>query len=209
MIKREFKEEKMLTNETIDGLLGITESYQAPQVMMEYMLDNSRREDLFNSFIDVEWKMDYEWFSGYFESEHADRKVKKQDFTPQSVSGLLASLVSGNTYFECAAGTGGIMIQNWHRQRLSVSPSAYDPRSYWYQVEELSDRAIPFLIFNMAIRGMNGVIIHGDSLMQTAKEVYFIRNDSADFQRFSEVIKMPHRQDVERELNITFSGGGD
>ncbi len=66
----------------------------------------------------------------------------------------------------------------------------------------MSDRAIPFLIFNMAIRGMNGVVTQCDSLERKAKEVYFIRNDSDNFLGFSEVIKMPHTEDVEKELNI-------
>jgi len=198
----------MLTNATINRLLGITESYQAPQVMLAHMLDNEKHEQLFCAFLEHETRMGYEWFSGYFEIEHADRRVKKQDFTPMSVSRLLAGLTGGNTYFECAAGTGGIMIQYWNEQRMHAGPSGYDPRSYWYQVEELSDRAVPFLIFNMAIRGMCGVVIHGDSLERTAKEVYFIRNGSADFQRFSEVIKMEHSETLERELGITFCHEG-
>jgi len=198
----------MLTNATINRLLGITESYQAPQVMLAHMLDNEKHEQLFCAFLEHETRMGHEWFSEYFESEHADRRVKKQDFTPMSVSRLLAGLTGGNTYFECAAGTGGIMIQYWNEQRMHAGPSGYDPRSYWYQVEELSDRAVPFLIFNMAIRGMCGVIIHGDSLERTAKEAYFIRNDSADFLRFSEVIKMEHSETLERELGITFCHEG-
>ena len=152
--------------------------------------------------------MDYEWFQMYFESEHSDRKVKKQDFTPLSVSKLLTELVEGNTYFECAAGTGGILIQAWDEHRMAVSPFQYDPRAYWYQVEELSDRAIPFLIFNMSIRGMNGIIIHGDSLSRETKDVYFIRNDCANFLGFSEVIKMEHSEMLEKELNIKFREEG-
>ena len=194
----------MLTNETINRLLGITESYQAPQVMLAHMLDNEKREQLFHAFLEHEAKMGYEWFSGYFESEHADRRVKKQDFTPMSVSRLLAGLAGGNTYFESAAGTGGIMIQVWNEQRMQAGPSNYDPRSYWYRAEELSDRAVPFLIFNMAIRGMCGVVIHGDSLERTAKKVYFIRNGSADFLKFSEVHKMEHSKELENELGVTF-----
>lgn len=196
----------MITNETINMLLGITESYQAPSVMIQYMLKKEKREALFRSFLEKETNVSYEWFYLYFESEHADRKVKKQDFTPQSVSQILAGLTGGNTYFECAAGTGGIMIQFWDQERKKVRPDQYDPRAYWYQVEELSDRAIPFLIFNMAIRGMNGVIIHGDSLERSAKDAYFIRNDSPDFLRFSEVHKMPKSKKLEKELNVTFLG---
>jgi len=197
----------MLTNKKINELLGITESYQAPQEMLAYMLDTEKREELFCAFLEHETRMGYEWFSEYFESEHSDRKVKKQDFTPMSVSRLLAQLTGGSTYFECAAGTGGILIQKWNEQRMRIGPARYDPRTYWYQVEELSDRAVPFLIFNMAIRGMCGVIIHGDSLEQKVKDVYFIRNDSADFLKFSGVYKMEHSEELERELGIFFRGG--
>jgi len=197
----------MLTNETINKLLGITESYQAPQVMLAHMLDPEKREKLFCAFLEHETRMGYEWFAEYFESEHSDRRVKKQDFTPVSVSELLAQLTGGNTYFECAVGTGGILIQKWNEQRMRAGPARYDPRAYWYQVEELSDRAVPFLIFNMAIRGMCGVIIHGDSLDRKVKDVYFIRNDSTDFLRFGEVIKMEHNKELEHELGISFEGG--
>lgn len=167
------------------------------------MLDDEKRSQLFNQFLEEEWRVDYEWFHEYFQNEHADKKIKKQDFTPNSVSELLARLSGqNNTYFEAAAGTGGIMIQAWNNHRFAAGPANFDPRSYWYQVEELSDRSIPFLIFNMAIRGMNGAILHGDSLLREFKNVYFIRNDSADFLNFSEVIPMPKTDELIQELNI-------
>jgi N-6 DNA Methylase. len=198
----------MISNEKINKLLGITESYQAPAVMLAIMLDTKKRKKLFDEFLEYENKMDYEWFMNYFESEHADRKTKKQDFTPMSVATTLNRLVrtrkkdEDNLYFESTAGNGGIMIKNWHETRTRTTPFSYDPRAYWHQVEELSDRAIPFLIFNMSIRGMNGVIIHGDSLERTASEVYFIRNDSGNYLGFSEVIKMEHTDLLARELDI-------
>src|SRR5690606_11745086 len=135
------------------------------------------------------------WFQEYFEDEHADRKNQKQDFTPDSISELL-SILTGSTdsYFESTAGTGGILIKSWLKN--------IDNKKRWYKVEELSDRAIPFLIFNMAIRGMNGVILHGDSLTRKFKDVYFIRNNSSDFLVFSEVIKMPHTDALKKEWNV-------
>ena len=84
-----------------------------------------------------------------------------------------------------------------------ISLFTYDPRNYFYQVEEMSDRAIPFLLFNMAIRGMNGVAIQCDSLSRKTKEAYFIRNDSDNWLGFSEVIKLPHTKAVQEELNIS------
>lgn len=66
----------------------------------------------------------------------------------------------------------------------------------------MSDRAVPFLIFNMSIRGMNGAIVQCDSLNRKTKEVYFIRNNTSDYLAFSDVIKMPHNQEVEQFYHI-------
>ena len=84
-----------------------------------------------------------------------------------------------------------------------ISIFTYDPRNYWYQAEEMSDRAIPFLVFNMAIRGMNGVAVQCDSLSRDAKEAYFIRNDTDNWLGFSEIIKLPHTDAVRNELGIS------
>lgn len=180
----------MLNAEKINEILGIDESYKAPDRMMKILSDQAERLKVFDEFLKVDNDLSYEWFQSYFEDEHSDRKVKKQDFTPQSVSRLLAGLVGQrDNYFEAAAGTGGIMIQFWNS-----NPNA------WYHVEELSDRAVPFLLFNMSIRGMNGVCYHGDSLSRIAKNVYFIRNQNGD--KFSEVIEMPKNEAVKVNFNI-------
>lgn len=163
----------MLSNDKINQLLNITESYQAPSKTLEVMLSDSKN-DLFNKFLEIEPNLSYEWFQGYFETEHADRKVKKQDFTPNSVSKLMSLLVGKrDTYFEAAAGTGGIAIQFWNE-----NPDA------WFRLEELSDRSVPFLIFNMAIRGANGVVLHGDSLDRNFKGMYYIKRNG----QFSDII---------------------
>lgn len=177
--------------EKINQLLKITESYKAPDAMLNLVLSESRNE-LFKDFLDVETDLSYEWFQSYFENEHSDRKVKKQDFTPNSVSSLLSQLVGKrDSYFEATAGTGGIAIQFWNH-----NPEA------WFKLEELSDRAIPFLVFNMAIRGVNGVILHGDSITREFKDVYFIRNMQEQYGAFSEVIVMPKTEILMNELNI-------
>ena len=85
---------------------------------------------------------------------------------------------------------------------MKASIARADPRAYWYQVEELSDRALPFLIFNMAIRGMNGAIAHGDSLERKFKNVYFIRNDTPEFLKYSEVHVMPKTEMLKKEFDV-------
>ncbi|HFU4876949.1 TPA: SAM-dependent DNA methyltransferase, partial [Streptococcus pyogenes] len=76
------------------------------------------------------------------------------------------------------------------------------PSKYWYHVEELSDKAVPFLLFNMSIRGINGVVVHGDSLTRQVKNIYFLQNTKDDMLSFSDINVMPRTQDIEREFNV-------
>lgn len=154
----------MLTNEKINELLSVEDSYKAPENLMKILLEDAKRQQVFNEFLSITSDLSKEWFQGYFEAEHADRKNKKQDFTPTSASQICAEIVgASDRYFEAAAGTGGMMIQYWNN-----NPNAF------FEVEELSDRAIPFLLFNMSIRKMTGIIRHGDSLKREFKEIYNI-----------------------------------
>lgn len=164
----------MLTNEKINEFLGITESYQAPRTLLSILMDEAKKNCLFEQFLQEEPNLSYEWFHDYFEAEHADRKKKKQDFTPDSVSELCAKIIGpSDEYFEAAAGTGGMMIQAWN-----VNPNRF------FTVEELSDRSIPFLIFNLSIRNINGVVRHGDSLKQDFKNTYVLNSG----EKFSQII---------------------
>lgn len=209
---------------TVNKILGIDESYKAPEKMLNLMLDGKKRLETFKKFLDFSTDMSFDWFHEYYQDEQAERRSQKQDFTPDSIAQLLNDLVekdrSAGEYFEPAAGTGGVLIKRWWNDRLKdpvhlahvkksvldknkgISIFTYDPRNYWYQVEEMSDRALPFLIFNMSIRGMNGAIVQCDSLSRKTKEIYFIRNNTSDFLAFSDVIKMPHTKEVEDFYHI-------
>lgn len=193
----------MLTSKIVNDLLGVDDSYKAPESLLEKMLDNEARINLFDEFLKVEQELDRDWFVDYFQEEHSERKRFNQDFTPLSMTNLLNQLAGNSrSYFESAAGSGGLLIGAWDQNRAEACEHRLDSRSYWYQVEELSDRAVPFLIFNMAIRGMNGVILHGDSLERSFKEVYFIRNESTEFLEYSEVFVMPKTEMLKAEFDI-------
>ena len=192
----------------INDLLGIKDSYQAPQRIMDILYSGIEdRNKVFMNFLEAFDKdVTYDWFHDYFQDEHADRKKHKQDFTPQSISKLLGEIVGseGNTYYEPAAGTGGILIERWNQDRTKHSPFDYEPRDYYYTAEELSDRAIPFLLFNMLIRGMNGNVVQCDVLTREATGAFFIQNDANDFMGFSSLNLLPYNEDTETELNINF-----
>ncbi|OJG36213.1 hypothetical protein RV00_GL001572 [Enterococcus devriesei] len=185
-------------------MIGVKESYQASDALMAILFDKAKREKMFKSFLEIEWRLDHDWFHAYFEEEHANKKKYAQDFTPDSISKLLAKIAgSSSSNLDVAAGTGSLMIQKWNQDRLSISPFEYRPSLFFYQCEELSDRALPFLLFNLLIRGMNATVVHGDALSREAKQAYFLQNDKNDPVSFSNLNVMPHSPIAEREFDIS------
>ncbi|WP_333744888.1 N-6 DNA methylase [Lactobacillus delbrueckii] len=107
--------------ETVNKILGIDDAYKAPTRLMELMMDAHKREDTFKAFLKIDTDLSFDWFHHYFEEEQAQRKTRKQDFTPDSVSTLLQALVGkrSGSYYEPAAGTGGLMIKRWVQDRAT------------------------------------------------------------------------------------------
>ena len=192
-------------------VLKVSDSYQIPDKLMEIIYNKEEREKLFVELLEInDYQVGHDWFIKHFEDEHADRKVKKQDFTPKSVANLLSKLALCNegdagNYYEVAAGTGSILISHWNNYRMTYSPFDYEPKYHFAFVEELSDRAIPFLLINMMIRGMNGIVLHCDSLTRECKNAYFICNTYNDHLKFSGITNIPHTKEFEKELMVKFS----
>lgn len=200
--------ENMLSK--VNRLIGVDESYKAPQRLMEIISDKDTAKETFLNFMkEFSYDLSYEWFNTYFEDEHADRRNKKQDFTPTSVSKLISEIHGNKPQYgvihEPAAGTGNTIISHWYREtRKHKFPWDYHPDYYLYLCEELSDKTIPFLLFNLMIRGMNALIIHGNSLTREAKEVYHCDNKMDSLMCFSELRKLPHTKEIEDICNIRF-----
>lgn len=152
----------------INEQLGVSDSYQAPDALLRILYNKEVRENIFRNFLEeYDYDVSYDWFTLYFQEEHADRKVKKQDFTPNSVATILSKLTDsgelGNgLIYDAPAGTGGLLINKWEHDRMNSNPFDYKPGWYLHVAEDLSDRAIPFLLFNVMIRGMNAVVSHCD-----------------------------------------------
>ena len=188
-------------------IIGIDDCFEAPNKIMETLFNKEAREKMFTALLKANnYNVDEDFFLKYFEEEYAERKSKKQLFTPPSISKLTALLVNSDkgNYFECCCGTGSMLIAHWATLRKKFSPLDYKPSYHFATVEELSDRTIPFLLTNMMIRGMNGVVIHGDSLTRKCKDIYYVFNENDDHLQFSNIIKLPHVEKVEKEFNIFF-----
>lgn len=169
----------MLTIQKIDEILGVTESFHAPYKLNEILFNKNEREAVFNRFLKIEEDLSFDWFTDYFQSEHSDRKGKKQDFTPDGIVTLVSELLgSTNSNVDICAGTGGLTIKRY----------VNNPNAHFY-CEEFSDRAFPFLLFNLAIRNVNAIVCHGDSLTRDFKAVYQLTKTEtfSDIQKIDEV----------------------
>lgn len=193
------------TADLVHKLIGVREAQQAPSTLMQILMNQPKREELFKAFLEVSKDVSYDWFTDYFQDEQADRKGKKQDFTPTSVSKLANLLVRSRDegeYYEIAAGTGSMLIQRWQQDCEKHLPWNYFPSMYFYHLEELGDSTLPFLLFNCAIRGMNASVVNGDSLERTARQIYFVQNEDDDFLHFSTINAMPHSEAVASAFGI-------
>ncbi|MCG7345329.1 N-6 DNA methylase [Sporosarcina sp. ACRSL] len=180
--------------------------------MWAILRDKERREALFRKALELhDYNVDYDWFHRYFQDEHADRAQKKQDFTPNSVATLLSALVSGerevgDTYYEPCAGTGGITIRQWDADRRATPFFEYVPSMFLYQAEELSDRAVPFLLFNLAIRGMNASVVQVDVLSRKgAKGAWLVQNTNDDHLQYSAIHLFPYDDASAEYFNVEWT----
>lgn len=169
--------------EKINKILNIDDSYKAPERVMNMLYNKKEREKvckellkLFNNDVSCDW------FREYYEQEQAERKTKKQDFTPQCVTELVSKIVGNKApSYDCCSGTGGITISKWYNDCLQENPFSYNPAEHLYVCEELSDRATPFLLLNLIIRGMNAIVIQCDVLTRQCKGIFFIYNQKMIF----------------------------
>ena len=193
----------------INKILGIRDSYKAPDRLMDILYgDIKERDKVFKQFLELyNYDVSWDWFHEYFQEEHAERKSRKQDFTPESIAKVLsgvADMPDNSTIYEPTAGTGGVLITNWNQTRMKSNPFTYRPSNYFHLVEELSDRTLPYLLFNLIIRGMNAVVIHGDTLTRESYGVFFIQNDGDDHMKYSSLNRMKYNEDTEKMFNVKF-----
>lgn len=177
--------------------------------LKDILFDKARRNKFFMDILSIDKDVYTDTFKQYFEEYAAERKSNKQDYTPDSIAGMLAALTRSEPQqsskwsgYDPTAGTGSLLIQKWKDDQLAESPFSYAPHNYLYRADELADNVIPYLLLNLALRGMNCIVVHGDTLERTAKQIYFVQNADDNFLGFSDINVMPHTEDVSKEFGI-------
>lgn len=143
---------------------NLKESYELPTRLLAAMLDTNERERLCDMIVQEIGSIGTQDFiRDMFQSEQGDRDKLKQDYTPDCICRLFELLtisIDGN-YADICGGTGALTLAAADRERP-------------YYIEELSTRAIPFLLLNLSIRNMKATVNNCDSLTGESQCGYIV-----------------------------------
>jgi len=208
---------------TIAKLLHGDDLASTSEYLMGILFDKDKREHLFRQFLEYETNVDYDWFNLYYSQEMTRVSKKTKSFySPPALGKLAKQLVDvartdgdteatkrnlGATNYDIGAGTGQLTVTAWDANRRKHSPFSYKPSMYFYVAEELKQegkpsRSLPFLLFNYLIRGMDGVVIAGDSLTRSISQVYFIQQPEDNHLGFSSLNVMPRTSDTMEAFDV-------
>lgn len=208
---------------TIAKLLHGDDLASTSEYLMSILFDKDKREHLFRQFLEYETNVDYDWFNLYYSQEMTRVSKKTKSFySPPALGKLAKQLVDvartdgdteatkrnlGATNYDIAAGSGQLTVTAWDANRRKHNPFDYKPSMYFYVAEELKQegkpsRSLPFLLFNYLIRGMDGVVIAGDSLTRSISQVYFIQQPEDNHLGFSSLNVMPRTADTMEAFDV-------
>lgn len=147
-----------MTNEEFNNILGIKESYEMPEKLME-ILTGENVIDFYEKLLNLDLDLKKDVLRDYFQAEHGDRGKLKQDYTPDCVCELVRRLSGdGKDVLDVCAGTGA----------LSIACSS----GGFHRAEEVSTRALPVLLLNFGIRGYRGEVALRDVLTGKTESSY-------------------------------------
>lgn len=172
-----------MNNERINEILGVREAFELPEKLLKSVLENNTK--LYDVFISEEPDLEKDLFNEYYQTEHGDRDKLKQDFTPQELAYLVNCLAGeGEKAADICAGTGTLTINNWKIDKNRK-----------HHIEEYSSRALPILLFNLAIRNINAEVWHMDVLSREVFGVYEVKQS----EKYSTVTKIEKEYNTEKQ----------
>lgn len=122
--------------------------------------------NIYQKFEELVEDLSIDWMQKVFQYYLADRKEKKQDYTPKSLAKLMAKIALKNNdglIVDMCAGSGALTIQAWNLNK-----------DLEFECLEFDEKVLPILIFNMAIRNIRSTVKHMDVLQDEILNIYTI-----------------------------------
>ena len=169
------------------------------------LLNVTKTSEIGNALLDVVLKPNFyifdeykklddgskDWLQSLWQYYEADRTEKKQDYTPKSLCKLVSAL-AGNceTVYDCCGGSGALAVQ-----------MLKDSKAKFVYVEELDEKVIPFLLFNLCLHNVNGYVLNGDVLTRKFLKIYKLSADD----KYSKVDELPSNEQINLHCDVAVS----
>lgn len=108
-----------------------------------------------------------DWLQKIFQYYEADRKEKMQDYTPLTLArfvGKLTETGQEKSVYDLCAGSGALTIQKWNLNH-----------DLYFVCYEYDKKVIPLLLFNLAVRNINALVVNGDALQDEVFTQYTVK----------------------------------
>lgn len=162
---------------------------EAPQKLLQALFLS--KNELFNDWISRFPDLSKDNLQPIFQYYMADRKEKMQDYTPASLAKALCFVVdvkNGGKVYDMCAGSGALTIQAWNINKDCT-----------FICQELDERVIPFLLFNLAIRNIAATVIHGNVLDEEQYKAYRLSKG----ERYSDIKEIPVPVKISADICIS------
>ena len=162
-------------SESLVELFGVDEVCDLANALRAAALNQDTK--IMNKFVYlVGGDLSIDWIQKVFQYYEADREQKKQDYTPKSLADLTGRLVGTcDTVIDLCAGSGALTIQRWNRDKDCK-----------FECIEYDDKAISYLLFNLAVRNIESVVKRMDVLSGEVFEAFKIIKG----EQFGKVVKL-------------------
>ena len=141
---------KELTDRTFE-MFGVDNPDNLGSALME-SVSNTEKLKAFCDLVDGDLSVD--WMQMIYQYHLADRKEKKQDYTPKSLARFMGMLAGDDeTTVDMCAGSGALIIQKWNQNH-----------DLEFKAIEIDGNVIPFLLFNMVLRNIRCDVYQMDAL---------------------------------------------
>lgn len=139
--------------------------------------------NVYQKFEEMVKDLSTDWLQKIYQYYLADRKDKKQDYTPKSLAKLMAKLALQNNdglIVDMCAGSGALAIQAWNLDN-----------DIEFECLEYDEKVLPILLFNMAIRNIRSTVKHMDVLQDEILNIYTIEPT----EKYGKVVKQYDNND--------------
>ncbi len=137
------------------------------QELREKMFEICKRNDelMFAKYKDLVGDLSVDWLQKIFQYYEADRKDKKQDYTPKCLGEFCGKLAGeSDVVVDMCAGSGALTIQKWGLNKRQK-----------FELYEFDENVIPYLLFNMMLRNIDCRVYYSDVLQDEVFHEYQIK----------------------------------